>query len=255
MEKDFFAGVEVERMELPSGRVMELPVRYYDWSAMMAHFPAPVAKLRELLPSQRLKPALLTPGTGLLTLAAFEYRDLACFPPYNELAIGIPVQYEPAVNIPALPLLRQQWFSTFGLYIHHLPVTTQEAYEFGVEVWGYPKFLAEISFEETEQVRRCFLHADGKDILTLEVEKLRTKKESLDYYSYTVKGGQLLRTHIEVQGEAGMVRLRGGATFALGDHPIADQLGALNIGEKAAECLYAPRVQSMLHAAERRLLL
>ena len=255
MDKDFFAGVEVERVELPSGTVMELPVRYYDWAAIMAHFPAPVAKLRELLPSQRLKPALLTPGTGLLTLAAFEYRDLACFPPYNELAIGIPVQYEPAVNIPALPLLRQQWFSTFGLYIHHLPVTTQEAYEFGVEVWGYPKFLAEISFEETEQVRRCFLHADGKDILTLEVEKLRTTERSMDYHSYTVKGGQLLRTHIEVQGEAGMVRLKGGASFTLGDHPIAAQLGALGIGEKAAECLYAPRVQSMLHAAERRLLL
>jgi len=132
-------------------------------------------------------------------------------------------------------------------------VTTPEAYEFGVEIWGYPKFLAEISFEETDELRRCVLHAEGKDILTLEVGKMHTKEQSLDYYSYTVKDKQLLRTRIQVQGEAGIVRLKGGATFALGEHPIAAELGALNIGEKAAECLYAPRVQSMLHAAERRL--
>lgn len=253
MEKDFFAGVELERRELPSGTVMELPVRYYDWAAMMAHFPAPVARLRELLPSPRLEPALLMPGTGLLTLAAFEYRDLACFPPYNEFAVCIPVQYEPAINVPALPLLWPQWSGTFGLYVHHLPVTTEAAREFGVEVWGYPKFVAEIRFEETDQARRCLLRAQGKDILTLEVEKMPTRERSLNYYSYTVKNEQLLKTHIEVQGEAGMVRFKGGATFALGEHPIAAELAALGAGEKASECLYAPRVQSILHAAEKRL--
>lgn len=253
MEEEFFSGVAVEEMGLPSGLRVELPVRYYDWSAMMAHFPASARKLRELLPSERLKPALLWPGTGLVSFAAFEYRDVASVPPYNEFAICVPVQYEPTVNIPALPLLVPQWFPSFGLYVHHLPVTTPEAYEFGVEIWGYPKFLAEISFEETDQVRRCLLRAEGKDIITLEVDKLTTGARSRNYYTYTVKDDQLLRTLVQMQGKVGMARFSRGAIYTLGDHPIAEELRALRIGETVVECLYAPDVQSMLHPAEDRL--
>lgn len=46
----------------------------------------------------------------------------------------VPVLYEPTVNIPGLPLLFPHWFKRFGLYIHHLPVTTQAAYDFGDEI-------------------------------------------------------------------------------------------------------------------------
>ena len=39
----------------------------------------------------------------------------------------------------------------------------------------------------------------------------------------------------------------------LGDHPIAEDLRALGMGETAVERLYAPQVQSMLHPASERL--
>lgn len=253
MDENFFAGAGVEEIDLPSGLRVELPVRYYDWTAIMAHFPAPVAKLRPLLPSRRLKPALLMPGTGVVSFAAFEYRDLAGVPPYKEFAISVPVQYEPSVNIPALPLLVPQWFETFGLYVHHLPVTTPEAYEFGVEIWGYPKFVAEISFENSEGRSRCMLRAEGRDIITLEVKKLATRPRPMDWYTYTVKQGQILKTRVQTQGQVGISTLRGGASYTLGDHAIAEELRSLSIGHRAVQCLYAPHVQSMLHAAAERL--
>jgi hypothetical protein len=224
-------------------------VRYYDWSAMMAHFPAPTASLQKLLPSPRLRPAELVPGTGIVSLAAMEYRRIADVEPYNEFGIMVPVLYEPSVNVPALPLLAPGRFERFGLYVHHLPVTTQEAYVFGVEIWGYPKFLADISFEETDRVRRCRLRADGKSIATLEVRKSATKARPMDLSSYTVKDGQLLRTRIQAEGELSTARLRGGACCDLGDHPIAEELRAVGMGRTAVERLYAPQVQSMLHAA------
>ncbi len=253
MEKTFFAGVKIVDVELSTGVRIGLPVRYYDWSAIMAHFPAPAAKVRKLLPTNKLKLAQLVPGTAILSMVAMEYRQVADVAPYNEFGIMVPVLYEPTVNIPGLPLLFPHWFRRFGLYIHYLPVTTQVAYDFGVEIWGYPKIVAEISFEDVGQVRRCRLRAEGKDIVTLDVNKLATRARSMNYYSYTVKDGQILKTLIQTQGQYGIARFRGGASYTLGDHPIAQELRDLGMGKRAVERLYAPRVQSMLHPANERL--
>ena len=253
METTFFADAGLEETELSTGARIGLPVRYYDWSAMMAHFPAPTAALRRLLPTDRLKPAELVPRTGLVSMAAMEYRSIADVEPYNEFAIMVPVIYEPSRNVPGLPLLFPDRFARFGLYVHHLPVTTQEAYVFGVEIWGYPKFVAEIAFEETERTRLCRLRADGRAIATLEVAKSTTRTRPLDLYSYTVKDGQLLRTRIQAHGQVSMPRLRGGASCDLGDHPVAEELRASGMRRSAVERLFAPQVQSMLHAASERL--
>jgi hypothetical protein len=116
-----------------------------------------------------------------------------------------------------------------------------------------PKIVAQISFEETNQKRRCQLRAEGKDIGTLEVEKTATKARTINYRTYTVKDGHLLKTLIQAQGQFGIARFRGGGSYALGDHPIAEDLRALGMGETAVERLYAPQLQSMLHPASERL--
>ena len=75
MEENFFGGVKIEQVELSTGVRIGLPVRYYDWSAIMAHFPVPAAAVRRLLPTDRLKPAQLVPGTAILPMVAMEYRQ------------------------------------------------------------------------------------------------------------------------------------------------------------------------------------
>jgi hypothetical protein len=255
METAFFDGVPVEEKELSTGARIGLPVRYYEWSGVMAHFPAPAAALRRLLPTSRLRPAELFPGTGIVTMAAMEYRRIADVEPYSEFGIMVPVLYDPRLRVPGLPVFAPHRFKRFGLYVHHLPVTTQAAYDFGVEIWGYPKFVAEISFEETERVRRCRLRADGKQIATLEVVKSRTAARALDLFSYTIKDGRLLHTRVEAQGQMASARFRGGAYCDLGDHPIAEELRGVGMGRSAVERLYAPHVQSLLHPAAMRLAL
>jgi len=198
------------------------------------------------------------PGMAMVALTAMEYRQIADVAPYNEFSIGVPVQYEPVVNIPGLPLLfnpllSPQRYLRFGVYIHHLPVTTKEACDFGVEIWGYPKFVADISFEDVGDLRRCRLRADGKDILTLEMKKLITKARPMSIYSYTVKNGQLLRTLIQTQGQYCVTRFPGGASYSLGGHSIAAELNGLGMGKTAVGRFYAPQVQSMLHPAREQL--
>lgn len=253
MDNGFFEGTDLHEIELSTGKRINLPVQYLDWSAIMAHFPAPAAKLRTLLPSDRLKPALLAPGTGILTLVAMEYRRISDVAAYNELGIMIPVMYEPPVNIPGLPLLFPDRFKRFGLYVHHLPVTTQEAYDFGVELWGYPKFLSEITFEDDERARRCRLQVDGQEVLSFQVADLPTRLRDMDFFTYTVLDGQLLHTRVQTQGQYGISRFRGGASFTLGDHPIADELRSLDIGARPVEVYSIPSVQSLLHPAGQRL--
>ena len=253
MDNTFFSGVKTTQVEISGGVLVELPIRYYDWSAIMAHFPVPVQAVRRLLPSEKLQPAQFKPGTAIISLMAMEYRQIANMEPYNEFGIMVPVLYEPSANIPALPLLFPSWFKRFGLYVHHLPVTTQQALVGGVEIWGYPKIIGEISFEETEKACSCLLRAEGKDILTLVVDKVTPKTRRESFYTYTVKAGQLLRTRVETQGQQGVARLSGSASYTLGDHPIADELRALGMGLTAVEHMYAPRVQSMLYPAEESL--
>jgi hypothetical protein len=139
------------------------------------------------------------------------------------------------------------------MYIHHLPVTTQAARDFGVEIWGYPKFIAEIGFEETGALRRCRLRAEGKDIVMLEINKSATKVRSTNFHTYTIKNSQLLRTLVQTQGQYCITRLPGGASYTLGDHPIAVELKALGMGKTAVGCFYAPQLQSLLHSASERL--
>ena len=253
MDEAFFAGVKLDQVELSSGARIQLPMRYQEWSAIMAHFPVPEPAARKLLPSSRLKPVLLSPGTAVLSMVAMEYRRIMDFAPYNEFGIMVPVRYEPKVDIFGLPLLFPHWFKRSGLYVHHLPVTTQAAYELGIELWGYPKIVGEIDFEDMGLVRRCRLRAEGKDIVTLDVEKVPTKLRSMEFHSYTVKEGQLLRTLIQTRGEFGIARFRGGASYTLGDHTIAGELRGLGMGKTAVERRYLTDVQSMLHPPGERL--
>ena len=258
MDETFFTSIKIEETVLSTGARIGLPVRYYDWSWIHALFPAPAARVQRLLPSIKLKPLLIKPGTTMISIGAMEYRRIADVAPYNEFSIGVPVQYDPAVNVPGLsllfyPLFSPQRFKKFGVYIHRLPVTTQAAYDFGVEIWGYPKSVAEIVFEDGNQVRHCRLRAEGINIVTLDVKKLSTRARPLSWHTYTVKDGQLLRTLVQTQGQYGISRSFGGASYILGSGPIADELAALGIGKMAVGHIYAPQIQSLLHPASEHL--
>ncbi len=249
MEKTFFDCGKTDKVILSNGTRLGLPVRFHDWSMIMAHFPAPTAKVRKLLPSNYLRPAQVLPGKAIVTLTAIEYRDIADLAPYQEFRITIPVLYRPTVNIPGLPLLFPNLFKRFGVYIRHMPVTTEEARVCGVEIWGEPRFMAEISFQESGRVRCCQLRAGGKDILTLEVQKTAVHERSFNHFTFTVKDGHIRRTRTQFAGEIGVSLLKGGASYTLGDHPIAGELRALEMGKTSVERIYAPKVHSITYEA------
>ncbi len=239
----FFAGRKIEERE-GCGRRWTFPARYYDTTTISASFPAPVAAVRKILPTGALKPVQLMPDVAVVNLWAFEYRHIDQLAPYNEFMVAVPVLYKTTDQEPGLP----------GGYVFHLPVTTEEARCGGVELYGFPKFLADITFEDTGQARSCRVRADGRDIVSLEVKKTDTKKTQLpDGYAYTVKNGQLLRTRVQSQAQIGIADVKGGGSFILGDHRVAEQLRALEMNKTSVRHMYATQGQSMLHLPGERL--
>lgn len=242
-QEEFFQ--QIEHVEVPWGsKTIFFPVFYYDVATLSVQFLAPIARIKQLLPSSRLKPLRITPWHCVVSISALEYRD-SDIGPYNEVSIGIPVMLdEPSPvfvgtlrQVPAVP----------KMYIHHLPVTTEIAYASGVELAGYPKFLAEITFERDSEWVKCHLNEAGQQILTLTARTgalSPTPRSRL--HPITVRQGHLLRCELVVS-ERNQSSGQGAARvqLELGEHPISQELRAWELG-KVLAYQYAPHHQAIL---------
>ena len=101
------------------------------------------AKATDMLLSKRLEPIEISPGVGLLSIIAFEYKAIQGLKPYNEFGTFIPVNYRRGDGTLSDP----------GVYCLHLPVTTEMARWGGVAVYGFPKIAADIEFTHDENAR------------------------------------------------------------------------------------------------------
>jgi len=174
-------------------------------------------------------------------IVALEYRDTD-IGPYNELLVGFPVTVDR--NAPVLTELRRFQVQGGSLFIWQLPVTTAIARDLGVEIAGYPKFLADIEMGDDAGVATCRLAEGGRHILTLRLRhrKPRRRAERTRMMPVTVKGDHLLRglsiTSIPQETVAYGGR---GVQLELGEHPLADQLRRLEMG-RVIMASYAPPV-------------
>lgn len=234
--------------EAESSRSVNLPIRYRDAESMMAFFPLPTRHVRRLLRSPRMRPVEVVPGFAVAAFAAFEYRDTD-IGPYNEFGICFPILYKNPVSVPFLPVIFEKSYPRLGFYIQHLPVTTEIACRAGRELYGYPKFVADIQFEMTEGERICHLHEGGKNILSLAVSRPegRLRQEERRLVTYSILGERELKTVLETKMNIEHRRIRG-ATLTLGDHSIARDLKRFEISNKILESRYAEEMEAVLPA-------
>jgi len=237
LDKEFFDKYEYQKVEF-DGKEYEAPLRYNDFLRMVAYFPAKARKLKKYLPTKKLKLVKPFPGMSIIFIIAFEYRDVSHLEPYNEVGIGFPV------------VLKDQKKKIQGTYLIHLPVTTEEACKLGVEISGFPKFVADITFEETEHTKICSLKHENKEILSIECKKLDTDIRSSEGNNFTVKGNKLLRTVVTLQSLYGWTRQKGEAILTLGNHPISEELRELLLKTESVGHEYEPTAQLSLPFAE-----
>lgn len=199
-----------------------------------------------IVPADRVQVAnLLPPGlspiragreTAAVWLLSVEYHDIddGALEPYNEFAITLGATYGDSSGVPYIsPLFRNEG------YVWWMPVTHEPARAFGDEIWGYPKVVADIDIEETNGRRRTTVTVDGEHFITITVERPRTISREDSITAYTVKDEKLLGIQGELSGEMGMWPYSSRFSYTLGDHPKAEQLQELNLGDRAFTRFYA----------------
>ena len=205
------------------------PTFYYDASLLTASLVTPLGRALQHLPSPRMHPLRVTPWHTVTQISCFEYRD-SDIGPYNEVSIAFPITIGRAAPV-LWGLLSQMKQGPTG-YVWHLPVTTQIALDGGVWFYNFPKFLAEITFEQDAGWTHCRLAENGEHILTLSGRHLPLKpSEQARMHAITVRGSRMLRSEFIIRGEQhGMSRRPKDVRLELGTHRIATELRALKMG-------------------------
>ncbi len=249
---DFFQGVEQVDV-WAAGTKVKLPIFYRDARAHVAIFPASILALKKLLPDPRFTPAQMLPGIGGLAIACFEYHDTDVGP-YNEVAISVLLNNPDIMAIPGYNLLRQLIRFNFYPYIHHLPVTTEEALRWGIDFAGFPKFLAGIDFEDTDSWVSCSLKEKDEFIMRLKGRKIATPMSRLMKFlirlyqyrqpQYTEFKMNALKLGISLNPAD--VELEIGRT-----HPIARELADTLLMKRALMYFSIPSVQIILYGPEK----
>ena len=194
-----------------------------------------VDALRAMLPTDDLHPVQWFDGSGLVMLFAARYADLS-----GSLADGKPMRVEPYAEAATvalvsreplrrgLPLL-QPAMPHVGGFVLDMPVTHALARDSGRELYGFPKFVADLHFYEEPDRRVVDVWDDGVHVLSLDVRpggRLRTDRRPLTMYSS--RRGELLATTMPFLGW-GQRFLGPRGHLLLGEHPMAARLKTLEV--------------------------
>jgi hypothetical protein len=222
-----------ERRWVFEGREVTMPVVVRDATSAAATYLVATAAARRLLPGPELDVVELLPGRALFSIAAIDYRDND-LGDYNEVSLAFFVRRrDERAGLPYLGAALDLARSRIATYIYRLPVDRRFTCLAGRGVWGFPKSVEQIDFEDVDGRRRCRLVMDGRHVLTFSVGRGGVRKlPDAAMVTYTYLDGVLNRTTF-VSGATGVGIHLGGAELALGDHPLADELRSLGLPKGA----------------------
>ncbi len=248
MKPGFFEGISQREIMLSSGAVKS-PCCYYDASIVDATFTVSTARVAELLPDADLHPLELRKGRALLGVVVLDARrtDVG---PCREVMIGPLVVFgrRPLRVLDALAAIVRR---SVSVHVLHLPVTTEIARASGVEIFGFPKTIADIAFTHRGDRIECSVTEDGKEVLTLAAEALPPRAaRRVRATLYSTREGALLEAQVDMNLLAlGQSFRRGAATILLGpDHPIATSLASLDLDPRAVLLQGCPQAEVVLYA-------
>ena len=139
---------------------MRLPVVVREANSVAAMFLVSTRAVRRLVTHPDLGIPELYPGRTLCAIACIDYidNDLG---DYNEVSITFMVRYGQKKPFPLGSLPVGLVRGTVHPYIHRLPVNQSFTCEAGCDIWGFPKTVDEIEFDDAGGRRVCTWSKDG----------------------------------------------------------------------------------------------
>jgi hypothetical protein len=232
------------------GREVTMPVEVRDASSAAATYLVDAAVARTLLPTPQLDVVELLPGRALFSIAAIDYRDND-LGDYNEISLAFFVRERSAPRgIPYLGTLVDFLRGHVATYIWKLPVNQSFTRDAGAGIWGFPKTVDVIDFDDAADRRRARLIMDGRSVLTFSTLARGTRTlPDAPTTTYTMVHGRLHRTQFTM-GSREVGFALGGADLTLGDHPVADDLRRLGLPKRALMTMWLGRQRARFGAPQ-----
>lgn len=170
-------------------------------------------------------------GQATVSLSAVQYADND-LGPYNEIAVAVVVRPH---DLPAGAKPPSAFGGEVTTYIHRLPVNQAFTRAAGRGIWGFPKWITDITYRREGPVTHAVLVDDGELVLGLRVRRgpIPLPARDLHMSCYSYNDGVLRRTPWVTRNRA-MRGGIGGTTLTLGSvHPMALELRALGLPGRA----------------------
>lgn len=208
-------------------------VRFLDLSAFGATFDARSDPARRAVP-EPFELIEHAPGRTLLTALAFDAHIVDRLAPHRALALTLPVRYRGAR----------------GSFPIRVPVTTDEARWTGVELYGFPAFVANVREERDLDTHIARLSIEGRPVLTLRVGEQPVADDHARVRLLSIRDdARVVGSTLRIDGEAARSDVSGGATLSPGDHPLADLLRELDVATESRSQFVFPHAMAVLSRA------
>jgi hypothetical protein len=233
--KGLFSGVEIS-IDGQSG--IEMPIRFYRSEMILSYFEADLDPLLALMPHAKVHP--IRRGNRKSVVVVIQtYCNHASIPPYQSVALAIPVTLGKWPAPSYLPLLFEESWMNKGFYIHREAVTTSDAFEARTEIWGFPEFLADIQTQMVDSQFQETQVTEEERILTLRVKRPQYVKEypkNIKFYS--IKQNIVCESMMHIEAGQDSSRHPGSSMIVFGKHPLGRQFQEMGIGPHSLETRY-----------------
>lgn len=212
------------------------PVVWHRSESYQTLHSASLDAVRGALPTPDLYPVRLPGDRAVILVASFQHDVMTAHGvngramlPYGEVMVAALVTRRPAPPLVPLVAPTASGFSAGG-FVLHLPVTTRAARDAGRLVFGYPRFIADMEFEDAIETCRVRLDEGGRHILTQTIRPAGpTSVTSSRLTLFSVLDGTLIAETMPTVGLQQRRPGRRGGYLELGDHQVADELRRLDL--------------------------
>lgn len=181
-------------------------------------------------------------GKAVCTLSAVQYLDND-LGPYNEIAVAFVVRPHDLAAGSDPPSFLSGKVTTF---IHKLPVNQVFTCHAGLGIWGFPKWVTDITYTDRGRHTEAVLLDGGEFVLALDARRglLPLPGQEAEMACYSFCDGVLRRTRWTTRNRH-VTATAGGTRLELGTHhPMADELRSLGLPKRAAMTMTAGIMQA-----------
>lgn len=220
---------------------IKIPMIYKGASSIMFFFIVPTVNILNFFKNDKVKPVTFLKKWSFVAVNIFKYRksEVGAF---NEFTFSIPVMIGSYKNTSVLPLIFDQFFSSFGFYVVQLGASNDIGRRHIEDIWGYPTYKNNLSIEYNVESNHLssMIKEGSRNILTIS-ESLPNKKlkfQQKKFKSYFTHESELRQVELNTLLFTKMWKRSNDFKIEFGDHPVSDILKSMGVKKKIFTVYY-----------------